>query len=489
MTTIQVSQFGPIARGQVELKPLTVFVGPNNSGKSYISILLYALTRSFFYPGIPMFRWTRGVRFAYRRYWGFGEFVPPDIIESKKFADELKNALQSYLVDTKRGKVQIPIASLPDMIRNGFIQAIRSYGEHVAVHLTQEMHRCWATDIPDLVRKSPAGPRRRSFKISFKQSNPKLFLEFKSVGEKLEISQPDIDYSDLSITVDRSLFLRFQKEPELGSFELLDSLLKQIFRSSLFVPYYLPAARSGILQNHRALASSAVGRASMVGIREFPEIPLFPGVVADFISNIIELDKRKPRELEQVANLLENEVMRGTIDIEESRKEYPELYYDSKVGKFELHRTSSMVSELAPVALYLKYVINPGDFLIIEEPESHLHPDNQRRMARVIARLVRSNVRVLLTTHSDFFVAQLNNFIRLAKGSPDERQRYQYSSEDYLEPEEVGAYLFDLNEQQQGTIIRKLSVSESHGISADEFAKVNESLYDEMVNLDRIANR
>jgi hypothetical protein len=34
MTTIEVSQFGPIIKGRVELKPLTVFVGPNNSGKT-----------------------------------------------------------------------------------------------------------------------------------------------------------------------------------------------------------------------------------------------------------------------------------------------------------------------------------------------------------------------------------------------------------------------------------------------------------------------
>ena len=181
--------------------------------------------------------------------------------------------------------------------------------------------------------------------------------------------------------------------------------------------------------------------------------------------------------------------MRGVIDIDESHKEYPELFYESTVGKFALHRTSSMISELAPVALFLKYIVAPGNLLIIEEPESHLHPDNQRKMARVIARLVRSKVSVLLTTHSDFFVAQLNNFIRLAKGSEEKRKHYQYSSEDFLRPEEVGAYLFDLSERKEGTMIRSLPVSEEQGITADEFAKVNESLYDETVSLDRIAEK
>jgi len=481
MTTIKVSQFGPIVRGQVELKPLTVFVGPNNSGKSYISVLLYAIMRSFFYT-------SRSLRFG-RRYWVPGEFVAPEIILRGDFANRLREAVKPYLSDAQRKEVHVPIVDLPDTIRDSFLQAVKSYGEHTAAQLTQEIHRCWATDIPELVRKSTAGPRRRTFKISFEQTKPKLYLEIKSVGEKLKVSRFDVEPSDLSITVNRSLFIRFRRENELWLYEILYSLFRQSVVTSLFLPYYLPAARSGILQNHKALASSAVDRASMVGIMEFPEIPLFPGVVADFIRNIIELQKRKPQELKQAADLLENEVMRGVIDIEESKKEYPEIYYVARVGKFELHRTSSMVSELAPVALYLKYVINPGNILIIEEPESHLHPDNQRRMARVIARLVRSNVRVLLTTHSDFFVEQLNNFIRLAKGSPDERRQHQYSSEDYLEPGEVGAYLFDLNEQAQGTIIKKLPVTEDHGISADEFAKVNESLYDETVKLERITEK
>ena len=33
MTRIEVKDFGPIAEGAVDLKPLTVFIGPNNSGQ------------------------------------------------------------------------------------------------------------------------------------------------------------------------------------------------------------------------------------------------------------------------------------------------------------------------------------------------------------------------------------------------------------------------------------------------------------------------
>ena len=43
MLTISVKNFGPIAEGSVDLKPLTIFVGPSNTGKSYMATAVYAL--------------------------------------------------------------------------------------------------------------------------------------------------------------------------------------------------------------------------------------------------------------------------------------------------------------------------------------------------------------------------------------------------------------------------------------------------------------
>ena len=49
---LEVSDFGPIAEAKIELRPLTVFVGPSNTGKSYLAILIYALHR-FLGPEFP----------------------------------------------------------------------------------------------------------------------------------------------------------------------------------------------------------------------------------------------------------------------------------------------------------------------------------------------------------------------------------------------------------------------------------------------------
>lgn len=44
---IAVKNFGPIAEANIDLRPLTVFVGPSNTGKTYFATLVYALHGAF----------------------------------------------------------------------------------------------------------------------------------------------------------------------------------------------------------------------------------------------------------------------------------------------------------------------------------------------------------------------------------------------------------------------------------------------------------
>ena len=54
---LEVSNFGPIREARIDLRPLTVFVGASNTGKSWLAILVYALHQCFGdYKGIPRHR-------------------------------------------------------------------------------------------------------------------------------------------------------------------------------------------------------------------------------------------------------------------------------------------------------------------------------------------------------------------------------------------------------------------------------------------------
>ena len=53
--------------------------------------------------------------------------------------------------------------------------------------------------------------------------------------------------------------------------------------------YYLPAARSGIMQSQRVVASAAITRATRVGLERVSDLPTFPGLLADFMQQLIQL--------------------------------------------------------------------------------------------------------------------------------------------------------------------------------------------------------
>ena len=46
MLTISVKNLGPIAEGTVDLKPLTIFVGPSNTGKSYMAMAVHSAMKA-----------------------------------------------------------------------------------------------------------------------------------------------------------------------------------------------------------------------------------------------------------------------------------------------------------------------------------------------------------------------------------------------------------------------------------------------------------
>ena len=43
---LEVTDFGPLVKASVDLRPLTVFIGPSNTGKSYLAILIYILHKT-----------------------------------------------------------------------------------------------------------------------------------------------------------------------------------------------------------------------------------------------------------------------------------------------------------------------------------------------------------------------------------------------------------------------------------------------------------
>lgn len=482
MINLKVSNFGPIISGDVDLKPLTIYVGPNNSGKSYISMLTYALFhQGDFFPPYYLPALSRRRHRPAQRFLG----AEPGQVESLEeiFDDWIRKR------DTETF-VNVAMRELPSEVVTELTNTLKEQADYFVSSLEREIVRCFGTEISSLSRM---GAKPKGFELSIGQGNPNWHLMASVKRKKLDLrdwtSNLDDMYFDFSEPDAPRIHRRGLALHSEDIFFLIDYLFDQV--SSVFYQefpnnvYYLPAARSGILQSHKLLASAIVSRAPLAGIETF-EIPRLSGVVADFISGLLRLDSEVRTEFYDVAEFLEQELARGRIYQEPTQQVgYPEIYYETQKEKFLLHRTSSMVSELAPLILFLKHQVEPGDMLIIEEPESHLHPANQRKLARAIVKMIGKGLNIVVTTHSDYFLTQLSNFIRLSE-LPDERIKQGYSEDDFLPPEKVGCYIVDWVEEKRGSVIRSLPIDAENGINDSEFGDVAESLYEEVVSLQTI---
>ncbi len=484
---LEMKDFGPIIEGNISLKPLTLFIGPNNSGKSYAAMLIHSIYETYT-PTIP-FRdmpphYPHGLR---------GLFFLRNLglyTSQKNFADE-RAVLEEQINNSKEGEeIEIPKPLLDKITTKIFDKLYEQ-------RLSEEISRSYASPLNELIR---IGKRLFEFKINFDSDDVHVIYKKKQLKiEKYPKSDVKIKV-EVTEWLDRELKTSRKEEEYLiqidrvrlegEGFRLMDVIVREcalnILKKAAIPCYYLPAARSGILQGHKALTASMVRNAPLVGIEKFRGIPSFSGVVSDFISSIIDIPEKKgtfyPLAKEFEEELIKGEIVVRTLD----DYLYSEIRYKYHDTEIPLHRASSTVSELAPLFLYLKYIIEPGSILIIEEPEAHLHPANQRILAKYLVRLIRNGVYVLITTHSEYLLEQLSNFIMLSKIEPEKRvEKYGYDKDDYLERDELAAYVFNFDKTKIGSRIAEVKITEEDGISQEEFLKVHEVLYDEILRLER----
>lgn len=80
-------------------------------------------------------------------------------------------------------------------------------------------------------------------------------------------------------------------------------------------------------------------------------------------------------------------------------------------NKFRPENTGFGLTYVLPVVTAL-LAAKPGDLLIIENPESHLHPSGQSVIARMIAIASQNNVQILIETHSDHIINGIRTAVK-----------------------------------------------------------------------------
>jgi ABC-type cobalamin/Fe3+-siderophores transport system ATPase subunit len=182
---------------------------------------------------------------------------------------------------------------------------------------------------------------------------------------------------------------------------------------------------------------------------------------------------RNHSEFGFLADELEQDILKGKIIIS-PEGEIKYIPNNAPEQSLELSMTASLIKSLANIVFYLRHLAQAGDYIIIDEPELNLHPDNQILMARFLGRLVNEGIKVIASTHSDYIVMEIGNLIMLA--SPDEKtadliKQYGYAKNQLLKHERVGALLFT----EYDEIPNEITVTET-GLEIETINKVVDNL-------------
>ena len=461
-TYIHVKNFGPIEKAEIDLRPLTVFVGESNTGKTYLAALLYALHRHF--EGFSRFTGARSAAFPLRYFYHSRP-------QSQNRKEEIEREISEVLEKLSTPGRPFKFSDLPQQ-QSTLVESILTDN----VDFPNELKRCFDLEaVSQLIRYSENRSHEMIVALSVCEGDQKYW----------DFQVQEVGSADPTITgyINPDMILLDSppetKYNEISTQHLLRSL--DFNRRRTEQAYYLPAARSGIMQSHGVIASALIKRATRIGLDHF-EVSTFSGMIADFLEQIVNYKKRQePSEkINRVAEQLEAEVLDGKIEVKRPTSDaYPEFLYRPEHAEepLRMSHSAAMVSELAPLVLFLREVVEQGDLLIIEEPESHLHPGAQTKIAHTLARLVRAGVRVLITTHSNWLLQQIGNLIR--EGELRNRGEHTSESADWLEKSEVGAWRFHKNKP-----VTEIPFDLSEGIEPEDHLDIAEALYNYAAGLE-----
>ena len=500
--SVLVKNFGPIAKGGIDLRPLTVFAGPSNTGKSWMATLVYGLRRSLRIErntSIPQLISTWGGRDTYLKKFPENATAWLDSIAKGRpllLTDSEKEIIKAKLVEERLG--------VDTELRRCF-----GFSQHAHFIREGNVKHSYVTvttgETEEFTKTRYSLKFSKKDKSEFNVEIPSDYLPLPTYGHRSTL--------DITMRLQEILSEVDDEKDESNTFGFRSprsALLEQIIACSLGdlggSVFYLPADRGGIIHAHSVVVSALIQSASRVGLSPMPSLPGLSGVLADFLGGLIDMATRKGQTLggmfnpflsalqnqdqttpekDDLAKRLEDNLLHGHVGVDSSSENYPRFTIRPKKWDRDLPlmNASSMVSELSPVVLYLRNLVNSGDLLIVEEPESHLHPAMQVNFVQELATCVQRGIWVLLTTHSEWVLDELANIV--ARGEADESRCAKYPA---LPKKKVGLWLFDyVNEKNRasGSQIREIDWDPEEGGFDVNYDTVSMKLHNAWVDLMR----
>ncbi len=432
---------GPINEAELELGDLTIIAGRNNTGKTYVAYTLYGFLKMWpNWPPLPEF---------------LDELVQLPPFSGTKSRPPAMKTLARTVVE--QGQVKWSVDRETLNLDRHFIM-----GE-VAQDFSEEA-------LANVFSSSDKDFEGASIEVvigdKFPEHAPSKTLNL-STGDKFTLA-----YTDDEMCLSRSKGGSRKSPPA----DALSSVLSDLYLSFLFPespePFILSAERFGIslfykeldfTKNRLVEALQEIGQdRERERFQPFLIIDKLAGRYALPIRDNIDYTRGLPDLQRQRSEIYASELFKNIRDMMGGyyKSSGDDIRFKSNARKADsfdipLHIASSSVRGLSDLYFFLRHIAKKNQLPIIDEPESHLDTANQIALARLLARAVHAGLKVLITTHSDYIVKEINNLLMLSKDFKDKPKvlkKLKYSEHDYLKPDSVRAYAAENNSLTQCTI-------------------------------------
>lgn len=418
---VELRNIGPVNRAGIDLDGLAVLVGPNASGKTTLSVAAYAALLS-----------RRATEISLSRY----------------FDRMLMSKRQMSLVE-------------PAPLSEFFASQFREF-------FIRELQRCFSPELSRLPRRGRTGkgsaPRIMISDSPSDHAPWKLVFRIREGNLTLETKHPDYEPPRLDHLVD---LVEQGRAPSTSRRALVAR------RRRLASPTYFPAARSGYVQMQSVLSSlllAALGRGYYGEI----SVGKISGIATDFLQFLANLDPGDHSQIgAAVVARLEGQLLHGRLRIATAGEAAKTVEFaPNGVDEYwPMDSAATSIGELAPLLLYLRHAATDRDQLFIDEPEAHLHPENQVLLADMLLDLSMLIRGMVVGTHSEFFATGLSNAILRRRQSPGGVG--------------IRVRLYELEQAATtgGYVATSSDLDRRGGFSVDQFADVAEDALDEAQEL------
>ena len=410
---VKIKNIGKLADADIRIGDLTVFAGPNNTGKSFVSKLLYSLFNAMNADPVKGYidNLMEPVRYLLkrlsRRIQIEDDLMSPLFEEMNKEFKKLENLIKEYSTDDYEELDKIILG----LSLENLTMMEKIYSKIVLTMRAKEDSR-----------------RPRYISMLFEdlnQSLNKLKNTFESGGE-------EILRNSMRWKIEQNLIQNFQTpkisdlqgiesaSPEVGiegfeTVKIVNGNLKfsidheQTYSNLIYLesPFYWKLKNA--LENIRGYPSFWRS-----GDRErLSSVPEYFYDLARAVKFQYTGDMAFPDVYER---LISKDVIGGKMVLSETG----DLLFREKGHQFPMSLTATGVANLGILALLIeRKVLDKGAFLFIDEPEAHLHPAWQVIMAEALFEIAKQGARVVIATHSPDILKWLEVH---AKENPEDKK-------------------------------------------------------------------